>query len=58
MNASQGIIYGLDKENYKNVLFNVDEPGLFSDAKKTGKTIYNNYNLINRIMVMTAALTH
>ena len=40
MNASQGIIYGLDKENYKNVLFNVDEPGLFSDAKKTGKTIY------------------
>ena len=34
MNASQGIIYGLDKENYKNVLFNVDEPGLFSDAKK------------------------
>ena len=45
MNASQGIIYGLDKENYKNVLFNVDEPGLFSDAKKTGKTIYNNYKL-------------
>ena len=45
MNASQGIIEGLDKENYKNVLFNVDEPGLFSDAKKTGKTIYNNYKL-------------
>lgn len=45
MNASQGIIYGLDKENYKNVLFNVDEPGLFSDDKKTGKTIYNNYKL-------------
>ena len=45
MNASQGIIEGLDKENYKNVLFNVDEPGLFSDAKKTGKPIYNNYKL-------------
>lgn len=26
-------------------MFNVDEPGLFSDAKKTGKTIYNNYKL-------------
>lgn len=44
-NSSPGIIAGLDKDNYKNVIFNVDEPGLFSDEKKTGKTILNDYKL-------------
>ena len=34
-NASQGIIKGLDKEDYRRVIFNVDEPGLFSDEAKT-----------------------
>lgn len=44
-NSSPGIIAGLDKNNYKNVLFNVDEPGLFSDDIKMGKTILNDYKL-------------
>ena len=44
-NSSPGIIAGLDKNNYKNVLFNVDEPGLFSDDVKIGKTILNDYKL-------------
>ncbi len=44
-NSSPGIIKGLDKSNYKNVLFNVDEPGLFSDEAKKGKTILSDYKL-------------
>ena len=45
-NASQGIIKGLDKEDYRKVIFNVDEPGLFSDEAKTGKTVIKDYKLI------------
>lgn len=45
-NASQGIIKGLDKEDYRRVIFNVDEPGLFSDEAKTGKTVIKDYKLI------------
>ncbi len=44
-NSSPGIIVGLDKSNYKNVLFSVDEPGLFSDVAKKGKTILSGYKL-------------
>lgn len=45
-NASQGIIKGLDKDDYRKVIFNVDEPGLFSDEKKTGKTVIKDYKLV------------
>lgn len=45
-NASQGIIKGLDKQDYRNVIFNVNEPGLFSDEDKVGKTIIKNYRLV------------
>lgn len=44
--ASQGIIAGLDKNDYRNVIFNVDEPGLFSDEEKIGKTVIKDYKLV------------
>ena len=44
--ASQGIIKELDKEDYRRVIFNVDEPGLFSDEEKTGKTVIKDYKLV------------
>ncbi len=44
--ASQGIIESLDKNDYRKVIFNVDEPGLFSDEEKTGKTVIKDYKLV------------
>lgn len=42
--AKKGIIKGLS-EDYKTVLFNVDEPGVFSLDAKKGKTVLNGYKL-------------
>lgn len=39
-----GIIKGLS-EDYRNVLFSVDEPGVFSLDTKKGKTVLNDYKL-------------
>lgn len=39
-----GIVTGLS-DDYKNVLFSVDEPGVFSLDTKAGKTILNGYKL-------------
>lgn len=44
--ATQGIIKSLDKNDYRKVIFNVDEPGLFSDEAKTGKTVIKDYKLV------------
>lgn len=41
-----GIVAGLDDDEYKNVVFNVDEPGFFSQEEKVGKTKLDNYELI------------
>lgn len=43
-NAVTGLITGLS-DDYKNVNFSVDEPGLFSNEEKAGKNIINNYQL-------------
>lgn len=42
--VTTGIVSGLS-EDYTSVLFNFDEPGLFSNESKTGKTVLNGYNL-------------
>ena len=39
-----GIIKGLS-DDYKDVLFSVDEPGCFSDEPKTGKSVLTGYKL-------------
>ncbi len=39
-----GIIKGLS-DDYKNVIFSVDEPGVFSLDAKKGKTVLNDYKL-------------
>lgn len=39
-----GIIKGLS-DDYKNVIFDVDEPGVFSLDAKKGKTVLNGYEL-------------
>lgn len=39
-----GIVTGLSSD-YKNVLFSVDEPGVFSLDTKAGKTVLNGYKL-------------
>lgn len=39
-----GIIKGLS-EDYNEVLFNVDNPGVFTNTPTKGKTIYNDYTL-------------
>lgn len=44
--ASQGIIKGLDPDDYRKVIFNVDEPGLFTDDAKIGKTVIKDYKLV------------
>lgn len=43
-NAVTGLITGLS-DDYKNVNFSVDEPGLFSNEEKAGKNIINDYQL-------------
>lgn len=42
--ATKGIIKELSKD-YKTVIFNVDEPGVFSSDAKVGKTVLNDYKL-------------
>lgn len=46
--AVEGIVTGLAGEKYQDVIFdngNLDDPGLFSDTEKIGKTIYSDYKL-------------
>ena len=42
--VKSGIVTGLT-EDYKNVLFSVDEPGVFSSESKKGKTVLSGYQL-------------
>lgn len=41
----QGLITGAVGNNYENVQWTVDEPGLFSQSPSVGKNIYSNYDL-------------
>lgn len=43
-NVTPNIVKGLS-DDYTNVIFNLDEPGLFSSESKTGKSILNGYHL-------------
>ncbi len=47
-----GIIKGLDPDDYRKVIFNVDEPGLFTDDAKIGKTVIKDYKLVFKKLIM------